>query len=155
MEEKNIIWDPLRRKRVAATPEEEVRQWFIGVLRDGMHVPEHMMMSEVSMTFGSATSGASRHAGKRWRADIVVYGRKARPLMVVECKRPETELDQDTVDQAIRYHRVLNVRYIVITNGLKTFIFQREDPSPATEGKPPQFNFIEKAPTWEEMLCKP
>ena len=26
------IWDPLRKKMVALTPEERVRQWFIGVL---------------------------------------------------------------------------------------------------------------------------
>lgn len=27
-----LIWDPLRKKQVALTPEERVRQWFIGVL---------------------------------------------------------------------------------------------------------------------------
>ena len=127
------VWDPLRRKEVARTPEEEVRQWFIGVLRDGMHVPQHMMMSEVSLTFDN---------GKSWRADIVVYDRKAAPLLVVECKRPDVTLDQDVVDQALRYHRVLDVRYVVITNGLKTFMFVAEG-----EG----FRFLERAPQWEEM----
>ena len=28
------VWDPLRKKEVALTPEEKVRQWFIGVLRE-------------------------------------------------------------------------------------------------------------------------
>ena len=73
------VWDPLRRKDVALTPEEEVRQWFITVLRDGMKIPEHMMMSEVSLKVGA----------KPYRADIVVYDRTAKPLMVVECKRPD------------------------------------------------------------------
>ena len=33
------IWDPLRKKRVTATPEERVRQWFIVQLRDAFGVP--------------------------------------------------------------------------------------------------------------------
>ena len=133
---KNVCWDPLRRREVTRTPEEEVRQWLIGVLRDGMHIPEHMMMSEVSLTFDN---------GKPWRADIVAYDRAARPLLVAECKRPEVALDQDVVDQAIRYHRVLGVRYIVISNGIKTFMFERDPEGDA-------FRFLEKAPLWEDML---
>ena len=68
-----LIWDPLRKKRVTATPEERVRQWFIVQLRDVFGVPEHMMMSEVGFKFGD----------KPYRADIVVYGRDAAPLAVV------------------------------------------------------------------------
>ena len=129
------VLDPLRRKEVALTPEEEVRQWFIGVLRDGMKVPAHMMMSEVSLKVGR----------KPYRADIVVYDREGKPLMVVECKEPEVELMQDVVDQALRYNNALDVRYIVITNGLKTFMFEQ-----GGEG----FAFVDKAPAWEEMLCR-
>ena len=40
-----LIWDPLRKKNVAATPEERVRQWFITQLRDRFKVPVTMMMS--------------------------------------------------------------------------------------------------------------
>lgn len=130
------VWDPLRRKSVRLTPEEEVRQWFISVLSMGLKVPEHMMMSEVALKVGP----------KDYRADIVVYDRSAHPLMVVECKRPEVELSQEVVDQAIRYNRTLDVRYIVITNGLKTFMFEKSG-----EG----FAFVEKAPEWEEMVCRP
>ena len=131
--ESGYIWDPLRKKSVKNTPEEAVRQWFIGVLHQGMGVPEHMMGSEVAL----------QHAGKQYRADVLVYGRDAKPLMIVECKRPEVTLDQAVVDQALRYNNELNVRYIVITNGAKTFIFQR------TEGG---WQFMQKAPLWEEML---
>ena len=127
------IWDPLRRKSVRNTPEEAVRQWFISVLHEGMMVPEHMMGSEV----------AFRHGGKDYRADIVVYDRQAQPLMVVECKRPEVALDQAVVDQAIRYNNELNVKYIVITNGAKTFIFVR-----TADG----WQFVPKAPSWDDML---
>ena len=130
--ESEYIWDPLRRKSVRNTPEEAVRQWFISVLHEGMGVPEHMMGSEVSLT----------HAGKQYRADIVVFDRNAKPLMVVECKRPDVTLDQEVVDQAIRYNKELDAKYITITNGEKTFMFHR-----GADG----FEFVQKAPTWTEM----
>ena len=133
MIQNDYIWDPLRRKSVRNTPEEAVRQWFISVLHEGMHVPEHMIGSEV----------AFKHGAKEYRADIVVYDRAARPLMLVECKRPEVTLDQEVVDQAIRYCNELEVSYIVITNGTKTFIFER-----TRDG----WQFMTKAPLWEEML---
>lgn len=129
----DYIWDPLRKKSVRNTPEEQVRQWFISVLHEGMGVPEHMMGSEVAL----------RHGAKEYRADIIVYDRSAKPLMVVECKRPEVTLDQEVVDQALRYNNELDVKYIVITNGGKTFIFERSDGGWA---------FMQKAPLWEEMV---
>ena len=133
MIQNEYLWDPLRKKSVRNTPEEAVRQWFISVLHEGMHVPEHMMGSEV----------AFRHGAKDYRADIVVYDRTARPLMLVECKRPELVLDQAVVDQAIRYCNELEVRYIAITNGTKTFIFRRTEQG---------WEFMTKAPLWEEMI---
>lgn len=135
METKATVWDPLRKKEVALTPEERVRQWCINVLSQQMQVPMHMMMSEAGFKLGE----------KQYRADILVYDRKAQPLMVVECKRPEVELTQEVLDQAIRYNMVLNVRYMIITNGTKTFICQRQG------GK---FAFIENVPTYKEMICQ-
>ena len=108
------LWDPLRKKEVADTPEERVRQWFIGVLRDTMGVPEHMMRSEVEMLFGSAH--------KKYRADILIFGRDTRPVAVVECKRPEVPLDSSVLGQALRYNMVLGVRWIIITNGRSTYV---------------------------------
>ena len=134
--ESEYIWDPLRRKSVRNTPEEAVRQWFISVLHEGMKVPEHMMNSEVAFS----------HAGKDYRADILVYDRQAKPLMIVECKRPEVVLDQEVVDQVLRYNNELNVKYIAITNGTKTFIFVR-----TADG----WEFMQKAPLWEEMTGNP
>ena len=135
MEGRHTIWDPLRKKEVVLTPEEEVRQWCIGVLSRSMCVPMHMMMSEAGFKLG----------GKSFRADILVYDRKAQPLMVVECKRPEVALTQEVLDQAIRYNMALNVKYIMITNGTKTFICRRKDAG---------FVFIDKVPVYDEMLCQ-
>lgn len=127
-----LVWDPLRKKQVALTPEERVRQWFIGVLQEQMKVPAHMMMSEVSMRFGR----------KPFRADILVYGRDMAPLLVVECKRPEVEMSREVLEQALKYNLVLEVKYIVITNGSKTFGFVRSGDI---------YEQLASFPDWEEM----
>ena len=129
-----LIWDPLRRKEVAATPEERVRQWFIIQLRDAFGVPEHMMNSEVGFKFGA----------KPWRADIVVYDRAGKPLAVVECKRPDVALDAHVVEQAMRYNSVLGVRYLFLTNGKMTYLYTLKGDT---------FVPLDRIPTFEEMLC--
>ena len=130
-----VIWDPLRKKEVSLTPEERVRQWCIGVLNTSMEVPLHMMMSEAGFKLG----------GKQFRADILVYDRSAQPLAVVECKRPEVELTQEVLDQAIRYNMVLNLKYMIITNGTKTYICKKEGSG---------YVFVNSAPKYSEMLCQ-
>ena len=136
------VWDPLRKKLVALTPEEKVRQWFIGVLRNSAQVPVHMMMSEVALKFGD----------KPYRADILVYGRDTAPLMVVECKREDIQLDREVLEQALRYNLALGVKYIIITNGRKTFGFKKVDTAgqPGHENEAP-FEQMNSFPTWEEM----
>lgn|GEM_PF-726205 len=119
----NTVYDPLRHKDVPATPEELVRQWFIGELETSAGVPRHMMMSETGFKLGE----------KAFRADILVYGRDGRPLAVVECKRPEVPLDAEVVRQAMRYDAVLDVRCIILTNGTSTKIYNRIAALPETK----------------------
>ena len=135
MAERLTIWDPLRKREVALTPEERVRQWFIGILSARMGVPLHMMMSEAGFKLGD----------KQFRADIVVYDRTVSPLMVVECKRPEVDLTQEVLDQAVRYNMVLDVKYIVITNGRQTFMLQKSHSG---------YSPLERMPEYSEMICQ-
>lgn len=137
------IWDPLRRKNVALTPEEGVRQWFIRILNEELRIPLHKMMSEVGMQFGEDVGGLAGEKRKTWRADIVAYGRQEEPLLVVECKRPETDLTREVLEQALRYNSVLGVRFLAVTNGTRTFFCRRDGE---------QFVFLDRAPLWEEMI---
>ena len=137
MNGRQTIWDPLRRKEVALTPEEKVRQWCIAVLMQQCQVPAHMMMSEAGFKLG----------GKQFRADVLVYDRNARPLMVVECKRPEVALTEEVLDQAIRYNMVLDVKYVLITNGRSTCICQKDMKDGET-----RYVFIDSVPSYDEML---
>lgn len=110
------IWDPLRKKSVALTPEEEVRQWIISVLHEQSGVPYHAMMSETSFKYGKKT----------FRADLIIWDRALAPAVVVECKRPEVALDSEVLSQALRYDLALEVRWIIITNGNSTAVFYRD-----------------------------
>lgn len=95
-------------------------------------VPPHMMMSEAGFKLGD----------KKFRADILVYDRQARPVMVVECKRPEVEICQEVLDQAVRYNMALGVKYILITNGLKTFICKREEKGFVVSDNVPEYEVM-------------
>ena len=131
----NLIWDPLRRKEVTATPEEQVRQWFILQLQEVFKVPLHMMKSEVGFKFGD----------KQYRADILVYYKELRPLAGVECKRPSVPLDAAVVEQSMRYNSVLGVHYIILTNGNLTYLYKLKDGI---------FVPCDSVPDYNEMLCR-
>jgi len=109
------VRDPLRNVDVPLTEEERVRQWFISVLLDQCAVPRMLMNSEVGFTLGD----------KQLRADILVWDREAKPLMVVECKAPSVALDSNVLDQAIRYNMVLEPRWLVLTNGNNTVVLKK------------------------------
>ncbi len=129
-----MIWDPLRKKEVALTAEEKVRQSFIAFLHGKCGVPFPLMNSEVAFDYGR----------KHFRADIVVFGHKGEPLMVVECKNEQVRLGALTARQALRYHAVLNVEYIVLTNGKSVYIYRK--------GSDGAFSQMDHFPVYEEML---
>ena len=108
-EGRTYVFDPLRRREVALTPEEEVRQQVLYLLVEGLKVPAGLVAVEYSLK----VNGMDR------RADVVVFGKEGRPLMVVECKAPSVALTEAVLDQAVRYHSVLCPRYILLTNGGK------------------------------------
>ena len=106
------IFDPIRRKMVARTPEEEVRQQLIAWLVADRKVPQTLMRSEFGFEYN----------GRRYRADILVFDRSLRPLMLVECKAPEVRLDESVIDLVLRYNRTLQVKYILISNGKTAYL---------------------------------
>jgi len=107
------IFDPLRKKDVALTPEEGVRQGVIAWLRDTMHIPVTLMQSEWPFTYNRL----------QYRADVVVFDRELAPEILVECKAPSVKIDQTVIDQVVRYTRVIKARKLMITNGLTTYFF--------------------------------
>ena len=116
-EGENYIWDSLRGKWLLLTPEEWVRQHTIAWLVAERHIPELRISQEYPVNIN----------GQHQRADIVVMNEFAKPHILVECKAPEVEIDNEVVMQAIRYNAVVGARYIVLTNGKKLFLFEHSD----------------------------
>lgn len=109
------IYDPLRKKNVARTPEEEVRQKMILWLNQVKGISLNHMMSEYSFHYN----------GLLYRADIVAFDRELKIETLVECKAPSIEIDRDVIEQGIRYNRVLKVKYIYFTNGVSLCGYER------------------------------
>lgn len=131
-----MLFDPLRKKEVPDTPEERVRQWCIALLRDEAGVPAGLMTSEWAFDYGA----------KRYRADIVAFDRAAQPLLTVECKRPDVAIDAKVLEQAMRYHIVLNAPFLMLTNGKNNYLYKREGDA---------FRPLDHLPSYEEMLQCP
>lgn len=127
------VFDPLRRREVPLTPEENVRQWFITVLKDQCKVPPSLMMSEASFKLGS----------KSYRADILVWDRELTPLAVVECKKEAVKITADVLDQAIRYSMALPVSWLFLTNGQTTLLMKRNGD---------RFEQVNYLPDYERLL---
>ena len=104
--------DPVRRRWVALTPEEEVRQQTILALHQRYGYPLELMQVEGTISVNGQTR----------RCDIVVYGNDGRPYMIVECKRPDVPLTQKVCDQACRYNTVLHVPVLLLTNGCQQVV---------------------------------
>ena len=106
------IFDILRRKYVALTPEEWVRQHFIHYLIDYKGYPAALLANEVPLQVGE----------KRVRADSVLYDRQLRPRLIIEYKAPTIPLTQKVFDQITVYNLLLHVDYLIVSNGLETYI---------------------------------
>ena len=97
--EKHYIWDCLRRRYIALTPEEWVRQHFVHYLIEYKSYPAALLANEVSLRL----HGMSR------RCDTVLYDREVRPRMIIEYKAPHIPVTQQVFDQICRYNFVLQV----------------------------------------------
>lgn len=106
------VFDPVRRRWVALTPEEWVRQHTLQRLHKAGY-PMEVMQVEGAITLNGMTR----------RCDIVVY-RDGQPWMIVECKKCEIPLTQKVCDQACRYNTVLRVPYLMLTNGKQEVIIE-------------------------------
>jgi hypothetical protein len=107
------VFDPVRKKWVAFTEEEKVRQFFILYLINELKIPASHISVERRITLNRLTK----------RYDIVVY-KDAKLWMVVECKAPAIPLTQKVLEQVGRYNQTLNAEIIGVTNGVKKRFFK-------------------------------
>jgi hypothetical protein len=108
---KRTIFDILRQKYVALTPEEWVRQHFVHYMIMQKGYPKALLANEVELKVGN----------KRLRCDTLLYTRELRPRMIVEYKAPSVQLQQKTFDQISTYNLLLHVDYLVVSNGVQHY----------------------------------
>jgi len=105
------IFDFIRKKFVALTPEEWVRQNFLKYLVEEKNYPPSLIFLEQTLKVYKMQK----------RCDAVVYDKKGAPLMIIEFKAPEVAVNQKVFDQIARYNISLKVNYLIVSNGLKHF----------------------------------
>ncbi|MDR1673761.1 MAG: type I restriction enzyme HsdR N-terminal domain-containing protein [Bacteroidales bacterium] len=103
-----LIFDLVRKKYVALTPEEWVRQHLIHYLSAEKNCPLTLMSVETPL----------RYAQMHKRSDVVVYGRNGQPLLLAECKAPEVPVNQKVFEQIAVYHQTIQSPFLLVTNGL-------------------------------------
>lgn len=113
---KPVIFDFLRRKLVALTPEELVRQSFTHYLAEHLGYPPALMGNEIELS-------AER---KRRRCDTVVFSPSGRPLVIIEYKAPTIAITEKVFEQISSYNIILHSGYIMASNGI-THICARVD----------------------------
>lgn len=105
------ILDELRRRFVALTPEEWVRQNFVHYLISHKGYPSALLANEVQLAIGS----------KRLRCDTILYNKVLKPVMIVEYKAPSVAITQKVFNQISAYNLLLHVDYLVVTNGISHY----------------------------------
>lgn len=131
---KTQIFDFVRRKYVRLTPEEWVRQHLLAYLVHDLGTPAALVAVEAGFTY----------QGMAWRADVVAYDRRGRPLLLAECKAPEVAVRQATFDQAARYNKVVGAPYLVVTNGRVHYVAQIDHAAGA-------IRFLDALPDYEAL----
>lgn len=128
------IFDVLRRRYVALTPEEWVRQHFVHFLIDEKGYPPTLLANEVSLIIGE----------KKLRADTVLYNSQLQPRMIVEYKAPTVALTPRVFEQISAYNLLLKVDFLVVSNGLEHFCCRMDYERESYEFLPeiPSYNLV-------------
>ena len=113
--EKEFIFDTIRRSWLLLTEEEWVRQNFIQYLILKHSYPMELIAVEKEIQLGELKK----------RFDILVYDKVHQPWMLIECKAGNVKLDENVVQQLLRYHISVPASFLLITNGHYTYGWEK------------------------------
>jgi hypothetical protein len=128
------IWDDFRKKYVLLTPEEWVRQHILWYLVNYLQYPQGRISVESSIKMN----------GLQRRCDAIVFDELLHPLVLIECKSYDVEISQETLMQISTYNRTLQVKYWLLTNGMKTYFLLRKN-------NPDEFIFQHELPLYPTL----
>jgi hypothetical protein len=98
------IFDDVRKKFVALTPEEWVRQHCM-----------HWLASRGYPLSRCSVERAITKSGMRY--DIMFVDDDMKPFILVECKAPDVKVTTDTLRQGAWYNLTLRAPFVLLTNG--------------------------------------
>ena len=130
-----LIFDSVRKKYVALTPEEWVRQHIINYLVTEKKYPVSLISVEMPL----------KYAGLDKRCDLLVSDRNGQPLMIIECKAPEVTITEKVFEQIAIYNLAIKASFIMVTNGMQHYCLIA-----ATEGSPARF--LNEIPEYGDLL---
>ena len=117
--QKRFIFDTIRKSWLLLTEEEWVRQNFINYLVRGLGFPSSLIAIEKEIQLNELKK----------RFDILVYDANHKPWMIIECKAPHVSLNENVLQQVLRYNMSVPVNFIVITNGHFTIAWEKKGES--------------------------
>lgn len=131
---KPAIFDVIRKKYVALTPEEWVRQHFVHYLIEHKGYPAALMANEMAITLNGMTR----------RCDSVLYDTNLQPRMIIEYKAATVPITQQVFQQICSYNFVLKVKWLIVSNGLQHYCC-------CLHSETQQFAFVKDIPFYEEL----
>jgi len=134
---KSHIYDPLRRRYVALSPEEWVRQHFVNYLVVEKSYPKELIANEVSIKVNATSK----------RCDTVVYDNFLVPCAIIEYKAPEVPVTEQVFNQITRYNFALAVPYLMISNGLEHYCIHIDYSSM-------KYTFLKEIPEYTEIIAQ-
>jgi hypothetical protein len=133
--EKPEIFDFLRRRFVALTPEEWVRQHFTHFLVEHKGYPQALLGNEIELKIGQ----------KRLRCDSLLYNKEMSPRMIIEYKAPSVAVTQKVFNQISTYNLLLHVDYLIVSNGLQHYCCRMD-----YERR--QYDFLPEIPDYQTLI---
>lgn len=128
---KEWIFDELRRQWVRLTPEEWVRQNMLQYLVQVKKYPASLIAVEKEISLGDIKK----------RFDILVY-KNALPWMIIECKEMNVPLTEAVLRQVLNYNIAVKADFIMITNGTDHFGFAIQNGIATVLGQVPEYATI-------------
>lgn len=110
-ENKQFIFDIIRKKYVTLNPEEWVRQHILHYLTSYKNYPKSLIAVEKQLVVNNLKK----------RFDILVFNDKGQAEIIVECKAPDMSITQEVFDQIARYNLKINAKYLMVSNGLQHY----------------------------------
>jgi len=137
LNEKLVIFDSQRKRYVALTPEEWVRQNFIRFLIEEKGYPAAYLAIEKQLNMN----------GMKKRCDAILYNEHAQPFLIIELKAPNVAISQATFDQVAVYNAKLKVDFFIISNGIEHFCCK-------VNLETARYEFFPKIPDFNQIVTK-